>query len=416
MVSASIEGLTQLGGANLTNPGRSALFGERLDSGESLLLGQHTSEKDPEDKKATTVQGQAYLVGALIGGVLQMSHSTFLAPKDGVSVNADSAVITRNFSLLNSYVAGVVHGRSCSVRGTVRFKDAELAAPLNSEVHDLSNMQASELDIRAQGSVLARINLNSAVVQRLVDRADVWPVDVELSGFRYDVIEETAETQVSSGEAAKAEINGTDDSSNPNGLTLAPRTAPSNSAAADADAADTTLNNAKESADPVGHRIRWLVARVHPYRPDPFDQLASVYRRQGDEEAAIRVAIARENARTAAISWRRPHSKAWRLLLRFTVLYGYRPAGALFYLVLLWLVGAVALSLSAVRPVGDEHRPSVPALLVLDLLLPVVDLGEEDHYVLDGVARPIGWLLVLSGWILTTVVVAGFTKFFDRRR
>ena len=53
------------------------------------------------------------------------------------------------------------------------------------------------------------------------------------------------------------------------------------------------------------------------YLPQPYEQLAGVYRREGNEQAARTVAIAKQQARRADVpGWRHRPSRAWSWFLR----------------------------------------------------------------------------------------------------
>jgi hypothetical protein len=45
----------------------------------------------------------------------------------------------------------------------------------------------------------------------------------------------------------------------------------------------------------------------------------------------------------------------------------------------------------------------------LDVLLPVVDLGQQTAWTPNGVARWFTWASILAGWVLTTAVVAALS-------
>ena len=89
-------------------------------------------------------------------------------------------------------------------------------------------------------------------------------------------------------------------------------------------------------------RLEWI--RRHPRsdlaQPQPYRQLAHVLRENGSEEGATQVEIARENAITEyggiPLSQR-----LWRLALRATIGYGYRPLRALWWILLFVMVGTV---------------------------------------------------------------------------
>jgi hypothetical protein len=50
----------------------------------------------------------------------------------------------------------------------------------------------------------------------------------------------------------------------------------------------------------------------------------------------------------------------------------------------------------------------------LDVLLPIVDLGQQSAWQATGAALRWSWVLIGAGWVLTTAVVAGLTGLFKR--
>ena len=109
----------------------------------------------------------------------------------------------------------------------------------------------------------------------------------------------------------------------------------------------------------------------------------------------------------------RGHS-AGRWILRITIGHGYRP-----WLALLWaLVIVVPFALLVWRapastfvPTGDGADGSPqPLAYSLDTFLPIVDLGEADQWTVTGGLRWVAWAVILLGWALSTIFVAGFTR------
>ena len=175
----------------------------------------------------------------------------------------------------------------------------------------------------------------------------------------------------------------------------------------------------------------------------PYLQLAAIYRATGSDSVARRILFEmrkREwSQRTAAPPGRMtPAQQARRQLLRFagflyriTVGYGYRLQLALYWLLGLWLAGLVVFSFFApeqtpnpipVRGSGglttgcvvaaDADPVAVqpgycgtfsPALYSLDLLVPVVDLGQKSswHYHNEAM-QLVSDILQVAGWILAT--------------
>ena len=168
-------------------------------------------------------------------------------------------------------------------------------------------------------------------------------------------------------------------------------------------------------------RLGWLRLDPDGYVPQPYEQLASVYRRAGNDQAARTVAIAKQQARRAQARrwWVRAPSRAWSFVLRWTIGYGYQPALALPYLAALFVTGWVVFDHAyptALRPAksGPGQPGFNPARYTLDLLLPVANLHQRDNFVPYGYAAWWAFGLTLAGWLLAAVVVAGLTGVFKR--
>lgn len=172
-----------------------------------------------------------------------------------------------------------------------------------------------------------------------------------------------------------------------------------------------TLDNDQVS---VRRRLGWLRRHQGGYTPQVYEQLATVYRRAGRDEAARRVLIAKQWRRRGALN-------PWNWLLYGSIRYGYRPWLALPWLLILLWAGTIALERAdqahLLAPAKDRpsQQPTFhPLTYALDLLLPIVNLGQEGAWIPRGWAEPWTWGLILAGWVLTTAVVAGVTGVFKR--
>ncbi|HEV7827082.1 MAG TPA: hypothetical protein VGP02_19500 [Mycobacteriales bacterium] len=188
-------------------------------------------------------------------------------------------------------------------------------------------------------------------------------------------------------------------------------------------------------------RGAWL-ARLEPYDPRPWEQVARVLRAGGDHSGAEDVLIA-QRRRARQLEQRR-----WRRivdrLLDGTVRYGYRPQRAL--AIMLVLVAAVAVSLAvpaaratmrATDPSGVVFTPDGPAeragaappgacgggrvrcfqpvLYALDTVVPIIDLKQRSTWYpsRDRGGTPMEWFLnacTMLGWAASTVFALSFTR------
>jgi hypothetical protein len=172
-----------------------------------------------------------------------------------------------------------------------------------------------------------------------------------------------------------------------------------------------------ENLVPFGHfpllrRLEWLAAATPEYSPEPYERLAQVLRNTGEDADAREVLLAKQRRRRETLPLA---AKLWGYLQDWTVAYGYRPGRATLWMAVLWGAGAVAFARNpppALRP--NEHPPWNPALYALDLLVPVIDLGQEGYWLPQG-----GWQwaaagLTMLGWILATTVATGATRVLRR--
>ena len=86
------------------------------------------------------------------------------------------------------------------------------------------------------------------------------------------------------------------------------------------------------------------------------------------------------------------------------------------WLLALLLVGTVVYGLHHPRPVEPGKAPDFNALIyTLDLLLPIIDFGQEKAFNPHGAYQWLAYLLIAAGWILATTVAAGITRALSRQ-
>jgi hypothetical protein len=158
-------------------------------------------------------------------------------------------------------------------------------------------------------------------------------------------------------------------------------------------------------------RIRWLRSTL-TYEPRSWLQLAATLRAQGRDGDATRVLVAMQNdrLRRGGLS---PLARVGRQILRLTIGYGYRPwlAGVWAALVITTYALVVwqtpeQFAATATSAVGSPQ----PLIYAADTFLPVIDFGQAGDWAATGWAAWIGWAVILIGWALTTIFVAGFTR------
>jgi hypothetical protein len=260
---------------------------------------------------------------------------------------------------------GTVRLRGARISDNLTFEGAVLNGPPDSDGPSLvaSLTQAVDFDLTLARPPSGVVDLRGAQVSHLHDNEHSWPDVVELDGFVYGSIKE--------------EVAG-------------------------------ERREAVGRRDSVAHRVAW-VRRSPGYSPQPYEQLASWYRKAGHDDDARRVLLAKQRHRRRTL---RPAARVWGHLLDVTVGYGYRPWLAGVWLLALTLLGTLAFGSGSPTAVKrGEGAPFQPLVYTLDLLVPIGGLGQRTAwYWTDDGLQWLAYLLIAFGWMLTTAVVAGVTR------
>lgn len=108
-------------------------------------------------------------------------------------------------------------------------------------------------------------------------------------------------------------------------------------------------------------------------------------------------------------------AKLWGYAQDLTVAYGYRPGRAAVWMAVLWALTSYAFSHADHPPMkSGEHPHWSASLFALDLLLPIVDLGQVGYWQLRGGWQWLAAVVIILGWILATTVAAGATRLLSR--
>ncbi|MGW5848576.1 oxidoreductase [Streptomyces sp. NPDC055254] len=163
---------------------------------------------------------------------------------------------------------------------------------------------------------------------------------------------------------------------------------------------------------PLSRRLAWVEAATSEYSPEPYERLAAVLRAGGEDADAREVLLAKQRRRRPTLP---PAARAWGHLQDWTVVYGYRPGRAALWMAVLWAAGTLLFSQHDPPPIKADESPQWSApLYALDLLLPVIDLGQEGRWKLTGSWQWGAASLVILGWILATTVAAGASRALRR--
>jgi hypothetical protein len=171
----------------------------------------------------------------------------------------------------------------------------------------------------------------------------------------------------------------------------------------------------------VEERLGWLAR--NRYHPQPYEQLAAYYRRQGEDRLARRVLLAKERARRKQYrlglkEWGWLHNgllKGWGYLQDGLAGYGYAPGRALSLLAVAFVSGWVMFSTHHPPPVNPVTHPVFnAALYTLDLLVPAPGLGQASDWNPHGIYLALAAGLHIAGWLLAITVIAAITRLLSR--
>jgi len=316
-------------------------------------------------------KGEVHLLGTRVGGNLICDGGRF-ENAEGNAISAFDAHIQGSTFLQRGFHAtGTVELLGAQIDGMLSCSDGHFENPGNVAM-SLRNLRAYELRLAGPNLRIAgEISLFGARVSVLADAPKAIPdsATLRLDGFAYERI-------------------------------------------------------SPYSPRDVATRLEWLEHQSEPYQPQPFDQLAAVFRRSGHDQEARDVLVAKRRKRRETLQILR--SRYWDWFLDWSVLYGWQPwrpliSGFVVFLVVLGLViGAQAASLiTATAGVISTYHPLVHAL---DVFLPVVDLGIESNWTVDTagggwfawLVMACLWFLKLVGWGTVTLALAAVTGVVKR--
>ncbi|MEV5573779.1 hypothetical protein AB0L06_27370 [Spirillospora sp. NPDC052269] len=164
---------------------------------------------------------------------------------------------------------------------------------------------------------------------------------------------------------------------------------------------------------PARDRLPWTDRAPANQRPQACEQLAANYQRQGRGVEAQRVLYERERGLRRS---KPPIARAWSLLQDVTVGYGYRPWLAAAWLVFFLVIGTAVFAADHPHPLKKGEAPHFnPLVYTLDLMLPLVTLGQKSAYDPSGASQWFSYVLVAVGWILVSTIAAGVARTLTRR-
>ncbi|MEV4216647.1 hypothetical protein [Nonomuraea sp. NPDC049725] len=348
------EGEVRLLGARVA--GQLNFSGARLTNpqGNALNADQLFVEGSMFCKDGFQAEGEVRLLGARVAGQLNFNGARLINPTQD-ALSADQLVVDGGMFCQQGFQAeGEIRLSGARVTGQIGFNDARLTNPGRVALSCV-DVEAASLWM-AQGFVVdGDVDFSGTRVRTLFDNPACWPASMDVNELVYNDLEPDL---------------------------------------------------------PARERLHWLRACGKEYRAQPYEQLAAYYRRQGHDEEARRVLLAKQRRHRASRPW---YARIWGYLLDGLVGYGYRPGRAALWVLALLTAGSVFFTYHQPQPIkAGEHPLYQPVLYTADVLLPIINLGQESAFKHQGVAQWVASVLILLGWVFATALIAGITRVLTR--
>jgi hypothetical protein len=301
-----------LASAKLSNPGGYALIADRASINGDLMA-----------HGGFTAHGELSLVGAKVSGTINLDGAE-LDNHGASALTADRLTVGGNLLARHGFTAdGQVRLIHIRVAGQLNFVDATLSHPNGFALH-VGAGRVNDLWLVFAKPPTGQVRLSGLQAETIFDHPETWPERLNLVGCTYNQLH------------ARRLI-------------------------------DPSQPMPTEPVD-VDQRLAWLRRDLDGYVPQPYEQLAAVYRRTGHDSDARRVLLEKHRRRRDTLRW--PGRLAGHLLDGL-VGYGYRNWLAGVWLAAFWLLGTLAFTLDPPSPRNPAAASaSNSGLYTLDLILP----------------------------------------------
>jgi sRNA-binding regulator protein Hfq len=452
--SATIGGHLDCNDGRFINKGADALSADRLKVEYDVFL-----------NNSFKAEGEVRLLCATIGGNLECDGGQFIN-KGADALSADGLKVEYDVFLNNSFKA----------EGEVRLLDATIGGNLECDGGQFINKGADALSadgLNVKGVVFLNNGFKAQGEVRLLGAIIGGQLDCEKGQFinkgadalSADVLKVEGDVFLHNGFKADGEVRlpGATitgdfvwtDVNSPEEVTLDLRYATIGTLLDDDDSwpekgklfmHGIVFNEIHNKApSDAKNRIDWL-RRQPDYWPQPYEQLAAVLRKGGQDEDAKRILIAKnqDKARLTKLTFT---EKCWYRVFGPIIGYGYRPWRALWIGLVIVLFGwlffwagdsvhimtptkegaDVSGTISEKRNISPDYPKFCALVYSLDVFVPLVDLHQSSYWLpnanrdgelhLGKFSIPISgkaircylWCEIIAGWILTSLLVVGLT-------
>ncbi|GII61532.1 oxidoreductase [Sphaerisporangium krabiense] len=355
LADCTITGRTELPGARVS--GAVILDGSRLEGLDAtgLQVGTDIVARPRHDGIPFSCRGRLDIKRANVGGSVLFEGAALSHP----GRTALSAMDLTVGAIMNCCEGFAVDGKIdlsfADVRSKVCFKEAHLGNPGDVALR-ARHLKADEFVLPVTAPVDGHVDLRHARIGVIRDDRATWPATLSQDGLVYQALEPHL---------------------------------------------------------PAARRLDWVARDPAGYLPHAYEQLAATYRRLGQDADARTVLLAKQRRRRGTVG---PLPRLWGYLQDLTAGYGYRPLRAAAWLAVLLAAGAVFFA-SHPPPPAEAGKGLVfsPVMYALDLLLPVVDFGQQGAFRPAGGAAWVAYGLIAAGWLLAITVVAAITRTLSRQ-
>lgn len=360
MTGVRVRRAIRLGGARID--GAVFLDGAQLGEGgvsdafdePVLVLNRATIEGDLHADAGFTAHGLVRLAGAVVAGTVTLNDAVLNNP-GGTALHASNLSCGTDLHAMRLTAFGRINMAGARIPGQLNLQEARLVNPGGVALR-ASGLVGGSLWLRRAHPVEGLITLRGAQLGYLYAAPETWPDAVRLDGLTY--------------------------------ARLGPH-------------------------EPAARWLHVLERDTDGYVPFAYEQLTAAYRRVGDDAAARTVQLAKQRRHRTTLPW---YAKAWGYLQDATVGYGFRPTRAAIWLLSLLLIGSVTYAVREPVALKPKEAPEFSAVFyTLDLLLPIIDFGQEQAYAARGALQWFGYALVIMGWTLATTIAAGITRAISRQ-
>jgi hypothetical protein len=353
-------------GADLVCEGQVSLIGARIATdidlrnarleggGQPALVADRASVEGALNLTGSHAHSEISLRIIRVGQRILLADSQLDNP-GGTALRLSRAQVAADVFCDGMTSAGRIRVAGATIGGELGFKGARIRNDAGT-VLDATALDAGELSLRFAEPAKGLVDLRHSHIKIFRDDPACWPSRLAIDGMTYE--------------------------------TLEPRI-------------------------PAQQRLEWLARDPSGHQPRPYEQLAAHYTAIGQPAEARQVMYASERIKSRT---KTPLARTWSLLQDVTIGYGYQPWRAVAWLATLLAAGSITFAVAPPPPLGASTAPHFNSVIyTLDLLLPVVDLGQKHAFNPGGAEQWFSYLLVAAGWVLVTTVAAGAARVLSRR-